>query len=160
MDFQSLLTWLNTNSGALQALASCIGVPGVLVSLFFLWRQSRDQTLATRATIYQNITATMLEIDRYFIEHPELKKYFFDNTPITKKHREYERVKSIAEMFLDFMDFTLEHKPGMEDYPWSQWENYFKSVYDTSPALRELWEEVKGLNWYEKEVGEVFARGE
>jgi len=97
LDIQSLLAWLNANSGALQALAGCIGVPGVLVSLFFLWRQSRDQTLATRATIYQNITATMLDIDRYFIEHPELKKYFFDGASISKKHREYERVKSIVE---------------------------------------------------------------
>ena len=60
-------------------------------------------------------------------------------------------------MFLDFMDFTLEHKPGMKDYPWEQWENYFKSVYDNSPALRELWAEVKELNWYNQEVGRVFG---
>ena len=160
MDIQSLLNFLNANAGALQALAGCIGVPGVLVSLYFLWRQSRDQTIATRAEIYQNITATMLDIDRYFIEHPELKKYFFDNAPISKKHREYERVKSIAEMFLDFMDFTLMHETQMKNYPWYQWENYFKTVYDSSPILREYWDEVKGLDWYEKQVGEIFARPE
>lgn len=148
MDIQSLLTWLNTNSGALQTIASRIGVPGVLVSLSFLWKQSGDQTLATRATIYQNITATMLEIDRYFIEHRELKKYFFDNAEVTKKNPEYERFKSIAEMFLDFIDFTLEHKPEMKDYPKHRRENYFKSVYDNSRTLRKLWSEVKVLKWY------------
>ena len=140
-----------------QAFIGCVGVPALLVSLYFVWRQARDQTLATRATVYQNITATMLDIDRFFIDQPELKKYFYDDEKLAKKNVDYPRVQSIAEMILDFADFTLEHKPHMKDYPWHQWEKYFKYVYDHSPVMRDYWEEVKDMDWYDKELEELFG---
>ncbi len=148
------VVWLNANAGALQALAGCIGVPGVLLSLFFLWRQVRDQTTATRATVYQNLTAMMIEIDRFFIDHSELRKYFYDGANISEKHDDYPRAVGVAEMFLDFADFVLMHKSEMGNYPWGEWEKYFSDMYATSPMLRAFWANKR--DWYGDELKELF----
>ena len=139
--------WINTNAAGLQAVASCLGVPAVVFSLALLIRQVDQQTVTTRATIYQNITSMMLEIDRYFVDNPNFKPYFYENAAITDKDPEYARVLTIAEMFIDFMDFVLTHKPDMPKYPWDEWAAYFKQVYDHSPALRKFY--ADHLDWYD-----------
>jgi hypothetical protein len=80
----TLWNWINSNAAGLQAVASCLGVPAVIFSLALLIRQVNQQTVATRATIYQNITSTMLEIDRYFVDNPNYRPYFYANAEITR----------------------------------------------------------------------------
>lgn len=137
-----------------QALVSCIGLPGLVISLLLLWRQSREQTIATRAMIHQNLTTTMIDIDKFFIEHPELKPYFYNNADIAEHDPDYARVQSTAEMFLDFADFVLMHKPEMKNYPWDEWEDYFLEIYAHSPMTRRFWGGKR--DWYKSTLTPLF----
>jgi hypothetical protein len=143
----TIWNWINANASGLQAVASCLGVPGLIGSLLLLLNQAQQQTVATRATIYQNLTRMMLDIDLYFIDHPEYKAYFYNGVEITETNPDYTRVLTIAEMFMDFMDFVFTHKSDMPNYPWNEWAMYFKQVYDTSPVLRKFYADNPG--WYD-----------
>jgi hypothetical protein len=151
---RSFFDFVEAHSAALQALAGCVGLPGLILSLFFLWQQTREQTVATRASIYQNFTTMMIDIDRYFVEHPQFKPYFYGGAEITPAHPDYARVVTIAEMLMDFMDFVLIHKPHLKNYPWHKWEKYFKFIYDSSPVLRKYF--VENPDWYGKDLGYIF----
>ncbi len=163
-------------ASVVQALTGCIGVPALLFSLFLLLRQTqemirqsqalseqykqmteqtREQTLATRATVYQNLTAMMLDIDHFFIDHLDMKPYFYNSTPIPEDPELRARVESVAEMLMDFMDFVLTHEAEVQPYPWDEWKLYFQFIYVNSPALQKFWAE--NTDWYMKEFKTIFA---
>ncbi|MBI5301509.1 MAG: hypothetical protein HY868_05175 [Chloroflexi bacterium] len=142
MDNETLLAI----AAVIQALVGLIGVPALLYSLAQLRNQTREQTKATNATIYQNLEGTMIEIDRFFVDHADLRPYFYNNKEIAEEDSEYDRVLSTAEMMMDFADFVLTHRINMPDYPWVEWERYFQDIYVSSPALRKLWNEKQ--DWF------------
>ncbi len=93
-----------------QAIAAVAGVPLVVGSLLAVAHQVRREGKAERATVYQEIVRTMLDIDRTFVERPHLRKHFYRGATIEPSDPEYERTCAIAELFVDFMDGLVQ--PG------------------------------------------------
>lgn len=148
-----------------QSVLACISLLTLLGTLGFFYvqskallEQSREQTIATRATIYQNLTSMMIDIDKYFIDNPELKPYFYDKQDISEKDPLYGKVESIAEMIIDFLDFVLSHKEYMSKPDWEEWELYAQYVYVKSPVLKRYW--VANKKWWMPELEPLFARAE
>lgn len=152
-------------AAVIQSGMACVSLLTIIGTLIFLYVQSkamieqtREQTIATRATIYQNLTSTMLDIDRYFIDNPDLKKYFYGGENISEKDDLYGKLESIAEMLLDFLDFVLSHKENMDRQDWDEWELYAQYVYHQSPIMQRYWAANK--NWWMPELEPLFARAE
>lgn len=64
-------------------IVNVISFPIVIFSVILVLRQTRElskQTQltasATRASVYHSISSQMVEIDKFFIENPQLKQYF------------------------------------------------------------------------------------
>ena len=70
---------------------------------------------------------------------------------------------SIAETFLDFMDFWITVKKIAKDQNIQKsldnsligWSKYFSSICKTSPAIKQLYEEHK--DWWVEEIGEIMG---
>ena len=129
-----------------SAIIGVLGLPALVISLVMVRKQLKLAANANRATVYQSVPQLMIEIDRLFVDRPELKPYFYRNKPISKDDPEYERVMSVAEILLDFMDFVTAVEPALPEYDWDSWKCYFQELAGTSPALRLYWEECG--HWY------------
>lgn len=151
--------------GALSGLVSSVAAVLALIAVFYAlrqWQESQRQTVlltnANMATVYQHVAAMMLEINRYFLEHPEWKPYFYDGEEVPGRmdKREREQIETLAEMFADFIDLisvleqTTESHSATARRHWAEWYTYVESVVETSPCLREF--VSRRESWYDQKM--------
>jgi len=122
-----------------EKLSLTISLSGA-ISLIFIYIQSAQTTQSMQASMYATIASHTLEMDKIFIEHPELRSYFYGGQQITEEDRNYSLVLSIAEYQLDYFDATttqLGYIPDdadkLEDR--ETWQHYFADSFAKSPIL-------------------------
>jgi hypothetical protein len=121
---------------------------GVIVSLLLLRIQGRSYRDATLVVAYQNMTAQMGEMQRFFVENLDLRAYFYDGKELPTAKDEQDRVLAVAEQYVNMMDNVLTQLPALNRRGTaSDWEAYFRDLYKTSPAIREFWTEHAG-RWF------------
>jgi hypothetical protein len=154
-----------------------------LLSLLFIIQQVRlanaqveaakEQTQLQRT---QSVMDQMLELDKLFIEHPDLRPYFYEGqeirqgdqdelnggqevkgereTPVAFKKR-YQRVLAIADFQLDFFDLFLNQSESLilsqEDK--ENWLSYITDSFAKSPVMCQRLNSVK--SWYSIEMYEI-----
>lgn len=109
--------------------------------------QAQSMTRSTRASVYQTVAEQMMSIDRLFVEHPELRPYFYGSKPSPSEELDRERVAATCELFLDFMDNVVGQTRHIPEYLTGPWQEYFQSIASTSPSLREFWRTNR--DWYD-----------
>ncbi|MBI5103309.1 MAG: hypothetical protein HZB33_15965 [Nitrospirae bacterium] len=132
-------------------------------------RQTKANETAAQTGVWQNIYTQMLDIDKVFIEHPEVWPYFnnakaITNTQsITNTDNNFNRVMALADLHLDFFDFfdnkEVRELPGMGpggEY-WILWEKYFEDTFAESPVLCLRYEQKK--DWYGNVVSVYAQKG-
>ena len=139
---RSPLLALSTSNWILLAgvVINGLAFVGVIVSLLLLRAQGQAAREATLVVAYQNMTAQMAEMQRFFVEHLDLRAYFYDGKTLPADEHDRDRVLAVAEMYVNMMDAVLTQLPAL-DRPGTvaDWEGYFRGIYETSPAIREFW---------------------
>jgi len=150
-----------------QLVVSAVGLALVAASVSFLaWqtlslaKQTELSANATRAAIYQNIAQLMIDIDRFFVDRPQFKAYFYAGAEVPESGQLRDQIWSVAEMFLDFAENVRCQSPLMPEYPWDTWGGYFKLLHDESPVLREVLNDYVDKGWYPIALQTLFQRGE
>jgi hypothetical protein len=124
------------------------------LSLFYVGRQTKMLTNSSKAQTWQGLMQPGNEILKIFVEHPELRPYFYEGKVIKRDDEEYSQVMTVSEMFLDFIDSFHDDYvydlPGMDANGETRhfWEQYFKDLFASSPALRDFLSEKQ--KWYPK----------
>lgn len=123
-------------------------------------QQTRNNSTSTIASLYSQIAGHMLDIDKTFVAHPELRPYFYRNRalPPAGKSADYERCMAVAETLLDFLDLVIVLQEISCSYKTShifqhhieEWNDYFIEIYRTSPALRRCFKEHQ--SWYSQHL--------
>ena len=139
------LTTTLIQSATLAAVAAATFVAAYQARV--LTRQMRITTATARATIYQGIAQEMLQIDRFFVENPVLRPYFYEGQlPPTYDRYLRRQLESASEMLVDFADnvylqarnlHTQTTYPG-EAQLWDQWALYFHDLHTHSDVLRQF----------------------
>lgn len=88
----------------LQLLVSIGGLLLAAVGLPLLYMQLRDVQRSLRSTAHAAIYHQAADVRAHLVEHPRLRKYFFDDVEINPEHEDYERVVTIAELFLNYLE--------------------------------------------------------
>jgi hypothetical protein len=146
----SPLLALSTSNWILLAgvVISALAFGGVIVSLLLLRAQGQAAREATLVVAYQNMTAQRAEMQRFFVEHLELRAYFYDGKAVPAEQHEHDRVLAVAEMYVNMMDNVLTQLPALgRPGTAADWQAYFRGIYATSPAIREFWAE-HGDAWF------------
>jgi hypothetical protein len=140
----STSNWIFLSGVIVNALA----LVGVIVSLLLLRAQGLAQREATLVIAYQNMTAQMADMDRFFLENIDLRAYFFGGEEPPSAKNEYDRVRAVAEMYVNLMDNVLTQTPALNrERIAADWQAYFRDVYETSPVIRAFWAE-HGSEWF------------
>ena len=120
----------------LQAYASLAGVILALVGLPILIVQIRALQRSIQGRAHGAMYAQGANVRSHLVEYPHLRKYFFDGAEIGPEDEEYDRVVTIAELFLNY----LEHIAVMEDSfgrgNRAALQRFVRYTLDRSPVLR------------------------
>src|ERR1700739_152461 len=82
-----------------QSVVAIIGFPILILTLLMIWRQAQYTHHAAMSQVYQNTANDFATVQRYFIEHPEYRPYFYDGKSLDTFDPDYVRVSAIAEFF-------------------------------------------------------------
>ena len=109
---------------------------GTLIALIFEVRHLRS---SVQSSTYQRIYEQMITIDRFFIENPSLKLYFYGSDPPTSKNPiELEKMASVAEMMIDYFDSVYHQQDCMPDGTFPQFLRFMKDTCTTSQVFRQF----------------------
>jgi hypothetical protein len=162
-----MIAWLKqqTNSISLyEKISLVISLLGAL-SLIFIYvqtrlisQQSAQTTKNMQASMYATIATQTLEMDRLFIEKPELRPYFYRRVEIAENDKNYDLVMAIAEYQLDYFDATrtqLGYIPDDADKAEDRetWNRYFADSFSKSPILCKRIN--MNRNWYMHELLDI-----
>lgn len=126
-------------------------------NLVRLTQQIEAQNAQLRLQSYVAITARIFEVNKLFVDNPELRRYFYDGVVLTDKEV-MAKASSVAEFLLDFYSTIQEHQAFLDqDVPtWEEWISYIKEGFKRSPFLCVYFEGK--LNWYEPQLREFYSK--
>lgn len=129
----------------LQLLLSIISVIIAAVGIPLLYFQLRDMKTSIRSSTHAAIYNQAETLRGYLVEYPHLRKYFFGSEEISPDHKEYDRVVSIAEIYLNYLEHiaVLEGSFGKENR--SSLNRFTKTAFEQSPILGKHFEKNSAL---------------
>jgi hypothetical protein len=95
------------------------------------------------------------DVRKLIAQYPDVRQYFFNNKKIDKDHDDYARTRTLAELYLNYMEHFIIQAPNLRRKDWGDWQETLLNVYDSTPIIQEaLSEDPK---WYCKAVHDFFT---
>jgi hypothetical protein len=120
----------------IQIFVSAAGLLLAVVGLPILYVQLRELQRSVRSSAHAALYAQSAEVRSHLVAYPHLRKYFVEGAEISKGHEDYDRVVTIAELFLN----TLEHIAVTTDSfgrgNRAALERFVRHTLDMSPIMR------------------------
>jgi hypothetical protein len=100
--------------------------------------QIREASTGVRTQLFDNTSSRILELTNIFIEHPQLRPYFYAGVDIEDADQVLgDQVLAVAEIHADFFDTELLRQHtfhrSLKDLP--DFDSWIKGMLRTSPAL-------------------------
>jgi hypothetical protein len=120
---------------------------------YLLRKELQHSQRSTDADLHFRVHNAMQELNKFFVDRPELRPYFYENKRLPRSKRELDRLDATAEMLLDIAESIVATGHGLGAISLG-WNKYFAFLYKNSEALRKHWRE----NWdyYPDSVREAF----
>jgi hypothetical protein len=78
------------------------------------------------------------EIRKLLVEKPYMRKYFFNSEKISTDHDNYSEVRTLAEMYANYMEHLVLQENNVNPNDWGLWTGIIRDIYSTSPILQEV----------------------
>jgi hypothetical protein len=159
------------NLEAINASAQLLAAIGVIVSLFYLAAQIRQNTRSTRAVVVDSLAHSLVDLLGQHAENPELLRSFAAVTEDWNSATENDRVRSVPFIFATFKLFEnawFQQRQGTLDREqWEGWDVYMR-IYYHRPGVKTWWSARRmafaaGFRTYieaTQPVGEMMSIGE
>jgi hypothetical protein len=130
----------------LATITAISGLIGLVVTISLLtWqtravaKQAEVANAIAGATVLHNSTNNLRGVLQLFVDHPELRAYFYDRKPRPRTRRQRDRVTTVAEMLADTLeDGLVAHRLVPASESEDDWIGYCRHMRANSPALDEL----------------------
>jgi hypothetical protein len=146
-----LAQWLQVT----QSVVAIIGLPILTLTLLMIWRQAQYAHHTAMSQVYQNTANDFATLQRYFMDNPQYRSYFYNGKTIDAFDAEYARVSAIAEFLLHPVHNMTIHRRYMQEYPWHVWERFLRDIYNKSPILHNFLHEHP--DWYIDDVHRILT---
>jgi hypothetical protein len=127
---------------AINAVAQLIAAIGVIVSLFYLAAQIRQNTRSMRAVVVDSLAHSLIELLGPQAQNPESLRAF--SVVIENWHdaTERDRIQAVPFIFATFKVFEnawFQQRQGTLDrQQWEGWDAYIR-IYYHRPGVKEWW---------------------
>jgi hypothetical protein len=135
--------------------AEAVTAFATLVSVLILCIQTCQINKSIQDDTYQKAQDRTYDLDRHFIDHPELRQYFYDNHSLgqTADEKMRAQVETTAEWISDFDDSLLSLFEDHPDLDSPYWRSYIQESIENSPAVRTF---VRGHpRWYSPDLNKL-----
>ena len=127
---------------AVNALAQLTAAIGVIVSLFYLAAQIRQNTRSTRAVVVDSLAHALVELLGQHTQRPELIRSFSALTENWHDATEEDRARALPFIFATFKLFEnawFQQRQGTLDrQQWEGWDAYIR-IYYHRPGVKTWW---------------------
>lgn len=133
--------WLSL-AGIVVALAA---LGGTLWQGYLLRKQLSQTEQISRSQFYYDIASRFVELNKIFIDRPELWKYFHASCAVPTDEAGRATVNAVSAMIANLADVCYTNDRILSDLS-SDWDRYFRHIYSNSPSFRKFWSE-NGRFW-------------
>ena len=144
----------------ISLVISAFGFTAVLISLWDAREQMTYLAAQTKILTRDRSVCNVLTLHRVFLDHPELRPYFFENKDLEETDPLYPRVEAVADMHLDVFAYNLDYRLVFPD-GWrtaAGYKDYIRSRLALSPIMRRRLE--KRADWFSPLLQEVLKEFE
>jgi len=123
-----------------------------VVGIGFVWWTLSNNALSARSTMQQSMVKLVTDMDRVFVEHPDLYPYFYQCQEIDPSNKLYTEASAAAVQMLDLMDIAATQNDTFKsqwDTP-QAWDEWIRDQLRRSPITRDRLKTY--LNWYGKRL--------
>jgi hypothetical protein len=108
----------------------------LVVGLWFAFDQAGKIRDSIDTSTWNSVSTQLLELDKVFIEHPNMRKYF-NGQDVKVGDPDYDSAAAIADYYLDLIDDFYAFQPHLNgaNYDFDAWHNFFVSSFKNSPVM-------------------------
>jgi hypothetical protein len=132
----------SVNLEAINALAQLIAAIGVIVSLFYLAAQIRQNTRSMRAVVVDSLAHSLVDLLGPHAQNPESLRAFSAVTENWDAATEEDRARTLPFIFATFKLFEnawFQQRQGTLDrQQWEGWDAYIR-IYYHRPGVKTWW---------------------
>lgn len=121
---------------------------------FLLRRQIAQSDNISRSTFYQTLALRFADLNRLFVDRPELAKYFHDGADLTADGDERAAVEAVCALITNLADLCYSCEAILCEFS-RDWDSYFRFVYEKSPVFRDYI--AKHGRFWPDRIGRSFA---
>lgn len=102
---------------------------GSLIAVIY---QSINLKVTIDNQIYQSFIHNSIEVDKVLIEYPNIRKYVYDDDPISDDTEDLDRIMSVIELLVDItenIEVYMEYIPKSCRDGWRQFVNDIQSTH-------------------------------
>ena len=140
---------------AVGLVISALGFTAVIISIRTAQEQMGYAAAQTRLMTRDRSLANVLTLHRIFLDHPELRPYFFEGKDLKETDPLYPQVEAVADMHLDVFAYNLDYRLVFpDDYRRPErYKSYIRSRLALSPVMRRRLETK--AEWFSPYLQEV-----
>ena len=146
---------LSLTLSAIALVISALGFTAVIFSIRTAQEQMSYMAAQTRILTRDRSLCNVLTLHRVFLDHPELRPYFFEGKDIKETDPLYPQVEAVADMHLDVFAYNLDYRLVFPD-GWRTaegYKDYIRSRLALSPIMRRRLQ--KRADWFSPLLQEV-----
>ena len=146
---------LSLTLSAIALVISALGFTAVIVSIRTAQGQMSYMAAQTRILTRDRSLCNVLTLHRVFLDHPELRPYFFEGKDLEESDPLYPKVATVADMHLDVFAYNMDYRLVFPD-DWRRpegYKDYIRSRLALSPVMRRRLE--KKADWFSPYLQEV-----
>ena len=110
-----------------------------------IWQIGKIQE-STDLAAWSSVSSEWLKVDQYFLQNPEMRKYFYNGASIAPDHIDHAKVEGAANYVLNFLDYAIATSDHIvQKYPDAATfiqpdalKAYVQATYFKSPAVCQL----------------------
>jgi hypothetical protein len=117
-----------------------VTVPGLVIGLVgvaFVYFQFLDLRKNLDSQAYGIISQELAELNRTFVEYPEMRPYFYSGEPLPGDELKRNRILAIADLYLDFIDNYYSQASHLDwsHYNRGGWDAFIRGSFERSQVL-------------------------
>lgn len=141
----------------LKTVVLLVGILLQLIALVAVICQLKKVNISIRVSAQSALYQQSANVRSALIEHPSLRKYFFDGENIEPHSEQYDRVKTIAEMFLNYLEHLVIQQESLRKTEFSAWRKFVYRSISASPIMQQILKEKP--EFYSNELLQSYDAG-
>jgi hypothetical protein len=144
----------------ISLVISAFGFTAVLISLWDTREQMRYLAAQTKIVSRDRSLANVLALNKVFLDHPELRPYFYAGKDLDEADPLYPKVEAVADMHLDVYGYNLDYRLVFpDDYRKPEdYKVYIRQMLALSPVMQRRL--AKKGEWFSPYLQEVLKEFE